>query len=74
MLLSAIFCYFEVVSHIKYQKLKFCFNFSNTPPFVYFLHSYRRKATKDLEWHLWNLRSWVWDAPNVKAVFKNTMN
>eukprot|EP01061_Rhynchopus_euleeides_P035041 TRINITY_DN59083_c0_g1_i1.p1 TRINITY_DN59083_c0_g1~~TRINITY_DN59083_c0_g1_i1.p1 ORF type:complete len:239 (+),score=89.97 TRINITY_DN59083_c0_g1_i1:38-718(+) len=35
---------------------------------------FKRKATKDLEWHLWNLRHWVWDAPNVKAAFKNTMN
>eukprot|EP01060_Flectonema_neradi_P004957 TRINITY_DN1327_c0_g2_i1.p1 TRINITY_DN1327_c0_g2~~TRINITY_DN1327_c0_g2_i1.p1 ORF type:complete len:219 (+),score=33.84 TRINITY_DN1327_c0_g2_i1:44-700(+) len=34
---------------------------------------FRRKATKDLEWHLWNLRHWVWDAPRVKAAFPITM-
>ncbi|KAJ9470139.1 succinate dehydrogenase subunit [Diplonema papillatum] len=35
---------------------------------------FRKKAAKDVEWHLWNLRHWVWDAPATKAVFKNTMN
>ena len=36
--------------------------------------TYRRKAQRDLEWHLYNLRHWVWDAPNVKAAFPITMN
>eukprot|EP01059_Diplonema_ambulator_P025767 TRINITY_DN42868_c0_g1_i1.p1 TRINITY_DN42868_c0_g1~~TRINITY_DN42868_c0_g1_i1.p1 ORF type:complete len:221 (+),score=57.24 TRINITY_DN42868_c0_g1_i1:68-730(+) len=34
---------------------------------------FKRKATKDIEWHLWNLRHWVWDAPNTKAAFPRVM-
>eukprot|EP01063_Lacrimia_lanifica_P024261 TRINITY_DN32202_c0_g1_i1.p1 TRINITY_DN32202_c0_g1~~TRINITY_DN32202_c0_g1_i1.p1 ORF type:complete len:224 (+),score=89.87 TRINITY_DN32202_c0_g1_i1:52-723(+) len=45
-----------------------CENFAKEVP-----SEFRRKATKDLEWHLWNLRHWVWDAPNVKRAFPVTM-
>jgi hypothetical protein len=30
---------------------------------------FARKATTDLEFHLSNLRHWVWDAPNAKMYF-----
>jgi len=30
---------------------------------------FARKATADLEFHLNNLRHWVWDAPNAKMHF-----
>eukprot|EP01064_Diplonema_japonicum_P011734 TRINITY_DN1917_c0_g3_i1.p1 TRINITY_DN1917_c0_g3~~TRINITY_DN1917_c0_g3_i1.p1 ORF type:complete len:221 (+),score=50.65 TRINITY_DN1917_c0_g3_i1:65-727(+) len=34
---------------------------------------FRRKAMKDVEWHLWNLRHYVWDSPNVKSAFPRVM-
>ena len=30
---------------------------------------FRRKACSDLEWHLGNMRHWIWDCPNAKQHF-----
>merc|ERR1712093_243943 len=34
---------------------------------------FKRKATMDVEWHLNNMRHWVWDAPNAKQTFKRRL-
>lgn len=34
---------------------------------------FKRKATMDVEWHVNNMRHWVWDAPNAKQHFKRRL-
>eukprot|EP00756_Hemistasia_phaeocysticola_P005385 Hpha_TRINITY_DN13307_c0_g1::TRINITY_DN13307_c0_g1_i1::g.95372::m.95372 len=34
---------------------------------------FKQKAGKELEWHLFGLRHWVWDAPHVKSAFPRVM-
>jgi hypothetical protein len=34
---------------------------------------FKRKATMDVEFHLNNMRHWVWDTPNAKQVFKRRL-
>uniref|UniRef100_A0A7S1W8W1 Uncharacterized protein n=1 Tax=Neobodo designis TaxID=312471 RepID=A0A7S1W8W1_NEODS len=34
---------------------------------------FKRKATMDVEWHLNNMRHWVWDAPTAKQTFKRRL-
>jgi hypothetical protein len=34
---------------------------------------FKRKSTMDVEFHLNNMRHWVWDAPNAKQTFKRRL-